>query len=123
MSRKQVRSEAARQRRRLRVRKRIFGKAERPRLSVFRSDKHIYAQVIDDTSGSTLAAASTMSKDLQIEDGSDKKARARAVGMLLAAHCREKGIEAVVFDRNGYLYHSGRVRALAEGAREGGLKF
>ena len=112
-----------RQRRKLRIRRKVAGTTEHPRLSVFRSGRHIYAQVIDDTKGSTLATASTLSADLKgtlSED--DKSAAAKKVGALVARVCLEKKIEAVVFDRNGYLYH-GRVKALAEGAREAGLKF
>lgn len=103
-----------------RVRKRIFGTPERPRLSVFRSNKEIYAQLIDDVSGVTLAAAS--SKDEAIDGKGTKTDRASAVGKALAQRVEKTQIEAVVFDRNGYLYH-GRVKALAEGARAGGLKF
>jgi len=105
------------------IRKRISGDVSRPRLSVFRSSEHIYAQVIDDEAGSTLASASTLDPDLQSALGGLKKqARAKQVGQRLAAICLQKGIEKVVFDRNGFIYH-GRVSALAEGAREGGLKF
>ncbi|GGJ00955.1 50S ribosomal protein L18 [Alicyclobacillus cellulosilyticus] len=113
----------ARQRRHRRVRKRIFGTPERPRLNVFRSNKHIYAQVIDDTKGHTLVSASTLDKELrgQLESGSDIEA-ARKVGELVAKRALEKGVKAVVFDRGGYLYH-GRVRALADAAREAGLEF
>jgi large subunit ribosomal protein L18 len=106
------------------LRKRVAGTAERPRLAVFRSAKHIYAQVIDDEQKKTLAATS----DQKIEKGGDekgsvgKKGRAKLVGAAIAAKCKEKGIEKVVFDRAGYKYH-GRVSALAEGAREAGLKF
>ena len=103
-----------------RIRKVIKGTAETPRLSVFRSNKEIYAQLIDDVSGTTLAAASTREKD--IEAGSDKKNTAEAVGKKLAELAKAKGIETCAFDRGGYLYH-GRVKALADGAREGGLKF
>jgi len=110
------------QRRKERVRKKISGTPARPRLTVFRSSKHIYAQVIDDTLGVTLAAASTTDKSFEGES-LDKKGAAKRVGELLAARCQEKQIDAVVFDRNGYLYNSGRVHALAEGAREAGLKF
>ena len=113
-------SDAARKRRHLRVRKRIAGTAERPRLVVTRSSRHIVAQVVDDTQGHTLAYASTMEADLRALDG-DKTAKARQVGELLAQRAKDAGIEAVVFDRGGYRYH-GRVAALADGAREGGLK-
>jgi large subunit ribosomal protein L18 len=102
-----------------RVRGKISGTAERPRLSVFRSEKHIYAQIIDDVAGNTLVAASSVEKDFG--PGSNKEA-ARKVGKLVAERALAKGIEEVVFDRGGYIYH-GRVQELAEGAREGGLKF
>ena len=102
-----------------RVRGKISGTAERPRLSVFRSEKHIYAQIIDDVAGNTLVAASSVEKDFG--PGSNKEA-ARKVGKLVAERALAKGIEEVVFDRGGYIYH-GRVLELAEGAREGGLKF
>jgi large subunit ribosomal protein L18 len=103
------------------LRKRIAGTAERPRLAVFRSAKHIYAQVIDDEQKKTLAATSDQ-KFAKGGDDEDKKARAKKVGADIAAKCKEAGIEKVVFDRAGYKYH-GRVSALAEGAREAGLKF
>lgn len=109
------------ERRRKRVRKKIYGLPERPRLSVFRSNRHIYAQIIDDTVGHTLASASSMEKGLDLA-GKKKTEVAREVGRVLAARAREKGIMKVVFDRGGNLYH-GRVKALAEGAREGGLEF
>ena len=102
-----------------RVRGKISGTAERPRLSVFRSEKNIYAQIIDDVAGNTLVAASSVEKDFG--PGSNKEA-ARKVGKLIAERAVAKGIEEVVFDRGGYIYH-GRVKELAEGAREGGLKF
>ena len=102
-----------------RVRGKISGTAERPRLSVFRSEKNIYAQIIDDVAGNTLVAASSVEKDFG--PGSNKEA-ARKVGKLAAERALAKGIEEVVFDRGGYIYH-GRVQELAEGAREGGLKF
>jgi large subunit ribosomal protein L18 len=116
-------SAAARGRRRARIRKHVRGTAERPRLSVFRSDKHIYSQVIVDSAGKTLLAVSSLSPELreQLKKGRDVSA-AKAVGLLAARRCLEKGINRVVFDRNGFLYH-GRVRAVAEGAREGGLQF
>jgi len=109
--------------RHLRVRKKISGTPERPRLNVFRSSKHIYAQVIDDTKGVTLAAASTLDKELRdsIGNGGNVEA-ARKVGELIARKAQEKGIKNVVFDRGGYLYH-GRIQALADAAREGGLEF
>jgi large subunit ribosomal protein L18 len=109
-----------RARRKRRIRKKVFGTGERPRLSVFRSAKHIYAQVIDDTTGKTLASSSTATKGFSV-DG-DKTAEAKAIGVAVAKAAREAGIEKVVFDRNGYIYH-GRVKALADGAREGGLNF
>ena len=113
----------SRLKRKLSIRKRISGDTVRPRLSVFRSSEHIYAQVIDDNAGSTLAAASTLDADIQDSlVGLKKQARAKQVGQRLAQICLQKGIDKVVFDRNGFIYH-GRVSALAEGAREGGLKF
>ncbi len=110
----------ARDARHARVRKKISGTPECPRLSVFRSLQHIYAQLIDDVSGVTIAAASSVEKDFA-EYGGNKSA-ARKVGELVAKRAVEKGVENVVFDRGGYIYH-GRVQELAEGAREGGLKF
>ncbi len=112
--------ERRRQRVRLQIRRRANG---RPRLSVFRSNKHIYAQVIDDSRGVTLAAASSLDKDLraQLKTGGDRAAAA-AVGRLLAERAKAAGLSKVVFDRGGYLYH-GRVQALAEAAREAGLTF
>ena len=112
-----------RERRKLRIRKKVNGTSERPRVSVFRSARHIYAQVIDDEKGVTLAAASTLSKDLrdQLGDG-NKTASAKKVGALLAEMCRSRNIKQVVLDRNGYLYH-GRIKALADAAREAGLDF
>lgn len=101
-----------------RVRKKVSGTAERPRLSVFRSNKQIYAQVIDDLSGRTLAAASSLGMELK----APKKEIAAKVGEAIAAKSIEAGIQTVVFDRNGYLYH-GRIKELAEAARKGGLKF
>lgn len=113
---------AARERRHLRVRKKVAGSVECPRLNVYRSLKHIYAQVIDDVKGVTLVAASTLDPQLEsLKYGGNAEA-AKAVGNLIAQRCLEKGIEKVVFDRGGNLYH-GRVKALAEGAREKGLKF
>lgn len=112
-----------RERRKLRIRKKVNGTSERPRLSVFRSSRHIYAQVIDDATGKTLAAASTLSKDLDGKLEEDNKVgAAKKVGQLIAIACKDKGITRVVFDRNGYLYH-GRVSALAQAAREAGLEF
>jgi large subunit ribosomal protein L18 len=112
-------TDAARRRRHLRVRKRIAGTTERPRLVVTRSSRHVVAQVVDDTRGHTLASASTMEVDLRGLDG-DKTAKARRVGELLAERARAAGVESVVFDRGGNRYH-GRVAAVADGAREGGL--
>lgn len=113
----------ARQRRHHRVRRKVHGTAQRPRLNVFRSLHHIYAQVIDDDSGRTLAAASTIDAALRESlAGKDKTEQAKEVGKLVAKRAQEKGIEAVVFDRGGYRYH-GRVKALAEASREAGLKF
>ncbi|MCB9642432.1 MAG: 50S ribosomal protein L18 [Myxococcales bacterium] len=113
----------ARLRRKRRIRATISGTAERPRLTVFRSSKHIYAQIIDDLAGHTLAAVSDNSPQLRDEVKSmKKKERAARVGQMIAERCKELGISSVVFDRNGYIYH-GRVQALAEGAREGGLQF
>lgn len=110
-------------RRRKSIRKRISGDASRPRLSVFRSLRHIYAQVIDDLDGTTLVAASTLDKDVANEIGElDKKDAAKVVGRVLGERALSKEIGKVVFDRNGYKYH-GRVRSLAEGAREAGLDF
>ncbi len=111
-----------RERRRVRIRKKVFGTTERPRLNVFRSTKHIYAQVIDDTKGVTIAASSTMAKETRGQVTGKKVDKAKAVGIAVAAACKAKNIETVVFDRGGYRYH-GRVKAVADGAREGGLKF
>ena len=110
----------ARDARHARVRKKISGTPECPRLSVFRSLQHIYAQLIDDVNGVTIAAASSVEKDFAQYGGN--KSAARKVGELVAKRAIEKGVENVVFDRGGYIYH-GRVQELAEGAREGGLKF
>jgi large subunit ribosomal protein L18 len=106
-----------------RSRKNIFGTAERPRLAVFRSSKHIYAQVIDDENGTTLVSASTMEADVKgkVESSSNKEA-AKLVGTVVAQKALAKGIESVVFDRGGFLYH-GRIQELANGAREAGLQF
>ncbi len=110
-------------RRKIRIRKKIKGTPERPRLTVFRSLKYIYAQIIDDESGVTLVSASTLEKDIREKLKSTKDVEAaKAVGELVAKRALEKGIETVVFDRNGYRYH-GRVKALADAAREAGLKF
>jgi len=110
---------ASRARRHTRVRKKVTGSAARPRLAVKRSARHIFAQLVDDGTGRTLASASTLEADLRGAEG-DKKARAHQVGQLLASRAREAGVTAAVFDRAGYAYH-GRVAALADGAREGGL--
>ena len=112
-----------RERRKFRIRSKIAGDTERPRLSVFRSARHIYAQVVNDVEGKTLASASTLSRDLKGTLAEDSKSdAAKKVGALIAKICLEKKIAKVVFDRNGYLYH-GRVKALAEAAREAGLEF
>ena len=103
-----------------RVRGKISGTAERPRLSVFRSESNIYAQIIDDVAGNTLVAASSVEKAFEGNGGNCEAAK--KIGALVAERALQKGIEEVVFDRGGYIYH-GRVKALAEGAREGGLKF
>lgn len=113
-------SNAARIKRHKRVRSKISGTPECPRLCVFRSAKHIYAQVIDDVSGKTLVSASTVEKDFDVYGGN--KDAAKKVGALVAERALKAKIENVVFDRGGFVYH-GRVQALAEGAREGGLKF
>ena len=106
-----------------RVRKKISGTPERPRLCVFRSNKHIYAQVIDDVAGNTLAAASTVEKEIAAQIGEvDKKGEAKLVGKIVAERAIKAGIKEVVFDRGGYIY-TGRVAELAAGAREGGLDF
>ena len=117
---KRPNTNAQRLKRHKRVRAKISGTPEMPRLNVFRSEANIYAQVIDDVNGVTLASASTLDK--AIEGYGGNIAAATAVGKLVAERAKAKGIETVVFDRGGYLYH-GRVKALAEGAREGGLKF
>ena len=111
---------AQRLKRHKRVRSKISGTPERPRLNVFRSETNIYAPIIDDVSGNTLVSASSLEKGFTC-DG-DKKAAAKKVGQTVAERAKAKGIETVVFDRGGYIYH-GRVQALAEGAREGGLQF
>lgn len=117
---KKIDKKAARVRRHQRVRKNISGTAERPRLNVFRSANHIYAQIIDDVKGVTLVAASSMDKDFEGYGGNIDGAK--AVGVKVAEKALSAGIKTVVFDRGGYVYH-GRVAALAEGAREGGLEF
>jgi len=105
----------------MRIRKKISGTVEKPRLTVFRSNKQIYAQVIDDLNGVTLVSAGSKEKEIA-QTGIKKIQQAAFVGKLLATKCKEKGIESVVFDRSGYKYH-GRVKSLADAAREGGLKF
>ncbi|MGI6394021.1 MAG: 50S ribosomal protein L18 [bacterium] len=110
-----------RAKRKVSIRKKISGTSECPRLSVFKSNVHIYAQIIDDTAGVTIVSASSDEKGFQKPEG-DKKAVAAKVGESIAVKCKEKGIESVVFDRNGYLFH-GRLKALADAARENGLKF
>jgi large subunit ribosomal protein L18 len=116
-------SRIARMRRHQRVRRKISGTAERPRLNVFRSLRHVYAQIINDEVGHTLVSASTSESDLKEQiEGLNKTAQARAVGKLLAERALAKGVTQVVFDRGGYQYH-GRIKALAEGSREGGLEF
>lgn len=110
-----------RQKRHARVRAKLNGTAERPRLNVFRSNQHIYAQVIDDVAGNTITSASTLDKELNLESTSNIAAAAE-VGKLVAKRAMEKGVSVVVFDRGGYLYH-GRVKALADAAREVGLQF
>ena len=112
----------SRKRRKVHIRKKISGTVERPRLVVFRSNQHIYAQVIDDTAGVTLVATSTLSLSKDAEKCTCNKAGAQNVGKEIARLALEKNIRKVVFDRNGYLYH-GRIQAVAEGAREGGLEF
>lgn len=118
---KKTASSVARIARHKRVRKNISGTAERPRLSVFRSNKHMYAQIIDDVNRVTLCAASTLEAGFEGETSGNAEA-ARQVGLMIAKKAEEKGIKNVVFDRGGFVYH-GRVKELAEGAREGGLEF
>jgi large subunit ribosomal protein L18 len=114
-------SEQRRARRHLRVRKKVSGSGARPRLVVFRSSKHVYAQLVDDARGVTLVGASDRSDGIQIE-GKGKTAKSFALGQLIAVKAKERGITRVVFDRAGYQYH-GRVKAVADGARKGGLEF
>lgn len=118
-----TRKEESRKRRHIRVRKKISGSAERPRLNVFKSSRHIYAQVINDLSGSTILSASTLDKELKgtFKTGGNIEA-AKSVGALIARRASVKGINSVVFDRGGFVFH-GRVKALADAAREGGLIF
>ncbi len=119
-----LRDNQRRSRKRVRVRKKISGSAERPRLSVFKSANHIYAQLIDDDKGITLTGASTLSKELaeELKNTKGRISKSKLVGKLIAKKAAEKNISVVVFDRSGYAYH-GKVKAIAEGAREGGLKF
>jgi large subunit ribosomal protein L18 len=112
---------ASRKKRHARVRSKITGTAERPRLNVFRSNKYIYAQLIDDTNGVTLVSASSMEKDFTGESTGNLEAAAK-IGETIAKRATEKGLNSIVFDRGGYLYH-GRIKALAEAARENGLQF
>ena len=113
-----------RTRSKIKIRKKIFGIPERPRLTVYRSLNNIYVQLVDDINGKTLTSASTLSKELgeELKSAKGKISRSKAVGKLVAQKAKEQNISSVVFDRNGYRYH-GRVQAIAEGAREGGLKF
>ncbi len=118
-----VKSSKTRERRRRRIRMKVSGTPERPRLSVFRSTDQIYAQLIDDVSGHTLVSASSIDKELKAQmDGKTKSEQATVVGKTVAERALATGIEQAVFDRGGFLYH-GRIKALADGAREGGLKF
>ena len=112
---------AVRRKRHARVRTKLTGTEARPRLNVFRSNKHIYAQLIDDVNGVTLASASTLDKEINLDSSSNLDAAVK-IGELVAKRAVEKGIKAVIFDRGGYLYH-GRVKALADAARENGLEF
>lgn len=114
--------EVSRQKRVKRIRKKIVGTTERPRLRVFKSSRHIYAQIIDDSTGNTLAAFSTLQNEISAADLKGKTAQANKVGLYLAEKAKAKGIEKVVFDRGGFIYH-GRIKALSDGAREGGLVF
>lgn len=112
----------SRYKRKKRIRKKLSGTTERPRLTVFRSARHIYAQIIDDTKGATLVSASTLDKEFAEAKFENKTDAATNIGKAMAERAKAKGIESVVFDRNGYIYH-GRVKALSEGAREAGLNF
>lgn len=111
---------ASRKKRHMRIRNKIFGTAERPRLNVFRSSKNIYAQIIDDSKGMTLVSASSLEKDFSMNGGN--KEAAKEVGKMIAKKAIDKNVKEVIFDRGGYIFH-GRVKELAEGAREGGLEF
>ena len=122
MVRKESR-QAIRVKKHMKIRNRFSGTAERPRLAVFRSNNHVYAQVIDDVAGKTLVSASTLEKDIKAElENTDDTAAATKIGDVVAKRALEKGIKTVVFDRGGYIYH-GKVKALAEAAREAGLEF
>lgn len=123
MSKETIKKQLGRERRKTRIRARISGTAERPRLNVFRSLSNIYAQVIDDAQGHTLVSASTVDKEVAVAvDGKSKREAAKIVGQMVAQRALAAGITQVVFDRGGYRYH-GRIAALADGAREGGLEF
>lgn len=118
-----IKSKIARKRRHRRIRTKISGNAERPRLNVFRSLDHIYAQIIDDVAGKTIVSASTIDKSLRVDfAGKTKREQATMVGKAIAERAKAAGVSTVLFDRGGYLYH-GRIKALADGAREGGLEF
>jgi large subunit ribosomal protein L18 len=117
-----ITKEAARQRRKIRIRNRITGTPERPRLVVYRSNLHIYAQIVDDAKGATLVAASTLGLKKAGESARSNKTGGELVGKEIARLAKEHSITRVVFDRNGYIYH-GRIKAVADGAREGGLEF
>lgn len=112
----------ARAKRISRIRKKITGTSERPRLRVFKSNKHIYAQVIDDSLGKTIASVSTLDKNFNMGEEKGKVGAAKVIGSMIAERAKAAGVESVVFDRGGYIYH-GRVKSLSEGAREGGLIF
>ena len=124
MSLNKVKKVTIRDKRKTRIRKKIFGTTECPRLTVYRSLNHIYAQLVDDTSGKTIGSKSTLSKDIaeQLSTMKGKVSAAKLVGMEVAKYAMDKNITQIVFDRNGYLYH-GRVKAVADGAREAGLHF
>lgn len=112
---------SSREKRHLRIRKKVVGTTARPRLCIFRSSKNIYAQIIDDSNGTTLVSASSLEKGFELQFGSNKEAAAK-VGEMIAKRANDKGIDTVVFDRGGYIYH-GRIKELADHAREAGLKF
>jgi large subunit ribosomal protein L18 len=114
--------EQKRYKRKIRIRKNLIGTLERPRLTIFRSLNHIYAQIVDDTNGSTIVSASTLSKEIKDKQLKGKKSLATEVGKLIAERAKTNGITKVAFDRNGFIYH-GRIKALADGAREAGLDF